>query len=267
MKCRGREAHGNGMEILHCKLKEARVELKKLNHDEFSNISSRVIEKQVKLEGINGKFFNGDLNPNVLSRADSVNSEYKELCSVERQLFQSKARMSWYKDGDASTNFFHKNMRSQQNINRITQIHNKDGVLVEKYDDVKEVVVNFYKDLFAAKSNAPVSVVDVKNVMKKSIQDTHKHTLGKCVSSLEIEDAMLSMKVGKATGPDTYSAEFYRDAWLVIKDFVVEAIQTFFVTSHMSKFPQLYCYITLIPKVPKPQHMKDFRHIACCNTI
>ncbi|GAA0160840.1 hypothetical protein LIER_17301 [Lithospermum erythrorhizon] len=46
--------NGNGMDILHQRLKEVRGALRALNHQEFSNISFRIIEKKIELEDING---------------------------------------------------------------------------------------------------------------------------------------------------------------------------------------------------------------------
>ncbi|GAA0174926.1 hypothetical protein LIER_41816 [Lithospermum erythrorhizon] len=99
---------------------------------------------------MNEKIFYGCLDSTLLLQADELTKEYHMLYSAERQLFQSKAKMRWYRDGDANTSLFHKRMRLHQAKNRITQIHDDSGVLVKDYDRVKEVVVNFYKDLFTA---------------------------------------------------------------------------------------------------------------------
>ncbi|GAA0165972.1 hypothetical protein LIER_21237 [Lithospermum erythrorhizon] len=123
-------------------------------------------------------------------------------------------------------------MRIRQPKNRITQMHNGDGVLTDKYDEVKAIIVEYYKEFFAAKE----------------------------------EQCLRGKPQAKAPGPDGFSFEFYSDTWLVIKMSVVEAVQTFFATSKMPKYVNSTA-ISLIPKVQNPQYVKDFRHIACCNVL
>ncbi|GAA0168979.1 hypothetical protein LIER_40684 [Lithospermum erythrorhizon] len=80
----------------------------------------------------------------MLSKAAGLTSVYNSLCSAERQFYQSKARMWWYKDrGDVSTSFFHKNISLHQAKNKIMHIHNNDCILIEDYDEVKRVVSGF----------------------------------------------------------------------------------------------------------------------------
>ncbi|GAA0184256.1 reverse transcriptase [Lithospermum erythrorhizon] len=55
------------------------------------------------------------------------------------------------------------------------------------------------------------------------------------------------MKRDKAPSPDGFSLEFYKDAWSVVKDFVIRAFQHFFQTGNMPKFINSTT-LTLIPK-------------------
>ncbi|GAA0168141.1 hypothetical protein LIER_22924 [Lithospermum erythrorhizon] len=53
---------------------------------EFSNISSRVAEKQIELEGLDGKILNGDLSPDILARTTYIEAEYRRLSKAKFQL-------------------------------------------------------------------------------------------------------------------------------------------------------------------------------------
>ncbi|GAA0174923.1 hypothetical protein LIER_28208 [Lithospermum erythrorhizon] len=83
------------MNVLHLKMKPVKRELKKMNHEEFSNISSRVMEKQIALDGVNCKICGRCIEPHVLTKAAELNEEYKSLCDAEWQLYQNKSRVQW----------------------------------------------------------------------------------------------------------------------------------------------------------------------------
>ncbi|GAA0157018.1 hypothetical protein LIER_14376 [Lithospermum erythrorhizon] len=152
--------------------------------------------------------------------------------------------MQWYKEGDASTSFFHKSMRMHHSQHRIVSMRDKDGVLVTDFEQVKGIIVDFYKNLFAAPQVDTCIEVEINNL------------------ELEIEVSMLSMKKGKAPGPDGFISEFYKDSREVVKGTVVEAIQTFFATGYMPRHLNS-TIISLIRKVANPENMKDFRPISC----
>ncbi|KAK0583831.1 hypothetical protein LWI29_003604 [Acer saccharum] len=54
--------------------------------------------------------------------------------------------------------------------------------------------------------------------------------------------------------------------WHIVGDDVINAVQEFFRTGLLLK--ELNATIlTLVPKVPNPSKMMDFRLISCCNTL
>ncbi|GAA0163434.1 hypothetical protein LIER_39597 [Lithospermum erythrorhizon] len=88
-----KKKEGNRIKILHCKLKELRLKLRRLNADSFSNISSTVAEKRIMFEELNGKILADHLDPELLFKAANVEKDYKVLCDAEFQFYQSKSRM------------------------------------------------------------------------------------------------------------------------------------------------------------------------------
>ncbi|GAA0154883.1 hypothetical protein LIER_12734 [Lithospermum erythrorhizon] len=149
--------------------------------------------------------------------------------------------------------------------NRITTILNNEGHLVESYDEVKEVVVGFYKGLFSTLTDSSTIVFVVRQVVKR-IEAEDVRRLSLPITFREIEEVMLGMKNGKAPRPDGYTSEFYKGSWPMVKDVVVEAIRTFFTTGHMPKHINS-TIIALIPKVNNSHNMRDFRPISCWSTI
>ncbi|KAL2921532.1 hypothetical protein RDABS01_013023 [Bienertia sinuspersici] len=77
---------------------------------------------------------------------------------------------------------------------------------------------------------------------------------------------MNSIHGDKSTRPDGFGSYFYRDKWDIIGKDVCEAVLS------LSDFGKLLkelnnTFISLIPKVPCPTAVKEYRLVACCNTV
>jgi hypothetical protein len=62
------------------------------------------------------------------------------------------------------------------------------------------------------------------------------------------------------------TALFFKKSWPIIHGSVTEAIRSFFTSGKLLKEVNS-TIISLIPKVPNPTTVSDFRPIACCNVI
>ena len=82
----------------------------------------------------------------------------------------------------------------------------------------------------------------------------------------EIKHTLFSIHSNKAPGPDGFNAFFFKDTWIHTGNLVCNAIQEFFLIGELLKDFNT-TIITLIPKVPNPSSMGDFRPISCCNTV
>ncbi|GAA0142933.1 hypothetical protein LIER_03726 [Lithospermum erythrorhizon] len=108
--------------------------------------------------------------------------------------------------------------------------------LVSDYDAVKKIIVDFYKSLFTAPNDSPHIDCEVGKIASMRITEVEVQSLSKSVTRKEIEDTMLSMKRGKAPAPDGFTPEFYVDSWSCVKGTVIDAVETFFATTHMPRF-------------------------------
>ena len=82
----------------------------------------------------------------------------------------------------------------------------------------------------------------------------------------EIKNAIFSMNDSKAPGPDGFSSLFFKKAWSIVRSDVVKAVESFFNSGCL--LHEINCtIIALVPKVPNPRSMHDYRPISCSNTI
>ncbi|KAM2008256.1 hypothetical protein ACFX16_003170 [Malus domestica] len=98
----------------------------------------------------------------------------------------------------------------------------------------------------------PVVTIDMNEVMCSPIFD------------IEIKDAMFNMEGAKAPGPDGFQGIFFQSYWDIIAaevhGIVDECLKDDGCPSVIN-----FTNIALIPKVPNPKSVSQFRPISLCN--
>ncbi|XP_074305592.1 uncharacterized protein LOC141640811 [Silene latifolia] len=100
------------------------------------------------------------------------------------------------------------------------------------------------------------------------ITDHHgkQHILLSPFTDEEIKKTIFSIPNEKAPGPNGYSSQFFKTSWDIVGGDVCAAVHEFFRNGKLLK--QLNATnVTLIPKVPNPTTVMQFRPIACCNVV
>ena len=80
----------------------------------------------------------------------------------------------------------------------------------------------------------------------------------------EIKDALFSLNEDVAPGPDGFGGHFYQIYWDIIGVDVFQSVQEFFTSDVLANNVNSNL-IVLIPKVPGPRVMGDYRPIALAN--
>jgi hypothetical protein len=84
------------------------------------------------------------------------------------------------------------------------------------------------------------------------------------VEDAEILQAVHQLGPLKAPGPNGIPAAFYQKFWPIVQQDVLHMVKTFFHSSFLLKSLN-HTFITLIPKVPTPERVTQFRPISLCN--
>ncbi|XP_010481072.1 PREDICTED: uncharacterized protein LOC104759893 [Camelina sativa] len=100
-----------------------------------------------------------------------------QLCAAFREeelYWKQKSRVTWLKEGDRNTKFFHATTKQRRARNRICSIMNKDGALVEMEDGIEYVATQYFQDLFFASSISGVEEVlrPVKTKVTLEVNDS-----------------------------------------------------------------------------------------------
>ncbi|XP_059292392.1 uncharacterized protein LOC132045832 [Lycium ferocissimum] len=86
------------------------------------------------------------------------------------------------------------------------------------------------------------------------------------VTDDEIIEAIKSMPKEKAPGVYGFPIEFFTKNWDTVKEDVLAAVKQFYATGELAPMINTTA-ITLIPKIPSPTKLKDYRPISCCTTL
>jgi hypothetical protein len=132
---------------------------------------------------------------------------------------------------------------------------------------MKEKIRGFYMKLMGSAADS-LPMLDRNVVLRGPILTQHQQEL-LCseITSTKVKNALFGMDSAKAPGIDGFNVYFFKTTWNIIGDIVIATIGEFFRIGFMPRITN-NTYVTLVPKVPNPTSIKNFRLIAfCCSVI
>ncbi|KAM1735540.1 hypothetical protein ACFX12_014001 [Malus domestica] len=152
------------------------------------------------------------------------------------------------------------------------QLREQEKLLLKSYSDAILAEESFFKQkarvqwLKSGDRNSSYFFKVLNNLIKNPLSCEMVNPLCCEVTRDEIKDVCFFMNPNKAPGPDGFNGMFFRKAWPVIGGDIIRAVKEFFSSGKLLKEFNT-TIITLVPKVPNPSTMGDFRPISCCNTM
>ncbi|XP_022014769.1 uncharacterized protein LOC110914278 [Helianthus annuus] len=227
------------------------------------NLHKKVETLRLKLDEIQQSI---DRDPNNVELQVAEREAGRDLLEAsldEERFLKQKSKVDWLRDGDSNSAFFHSSLKIRNHFSRIDVIKDPDGNLFEG-DAVFQPFVNHYQKFFG--SQGDISLSPAPDLFSKIIDPQKASHMIRPITVEEVKKAMFSIGIDKAPGPDGYSAAFFKSAWPIIGNDVTCAILDFFETGKLLQELN-HTTIVLIPKVPTPATVVDYRPIACCNVL
>ncbi|GJX72277.1 RNA-directed DNA polymerase, eukaryota [Tanacetum coccineum] len=138
-----------------------------------------------------------------------------------------------------------------------------DGIWVESPALVKNAFYEHFKCRF---EQPGMNDILLDREFTNRISSDQAVDLESAVSKEEIKRAVWDCGIDKSLGPDGFTFGFYRRYWNLIEGDVVNAVTWFF---HHGRIPNRgnSSFITLIPKIPNANMVKDFRPISLNGSV
>jgi len=188
--------------------------------------------------------------------------ELSEALKSEEMFWKQKSRVFWLREGDMNTKFFHALTKQRRARNKITQLVDEDGNIVEDDEGLVAIATSYFRQIF--ESSDPEEIEEALAHVPTTITGAMNDDLTAPVSEWEIKLALFAMHPEKAPGPDGMTALFYQKFWDIVKEDLTLMVNKFLFEGTMANGLN-DTNICLIPKVTKPNAMTQFRPISLCN--
>lgn len=248
------------------KLKDLKNHIREFSRDNFSNLEKRVKEAHSIVIDLQEQLL---VNPSpglgLLERR--ANAKWKTLVMAEEAFLYQRSRVTWIKEGDMNSAYFHRMASSRQAINHIHFLIDNAGNRLESQGDIESHCVNYFSNLLCDNEETiQFEPGDIASLLDFKCSNSQRFELDKCFIAEEIKAVVFSLPRNKTAGPDGYSAEFFKACWPVVGGELVEAVMEFFTSGQLLKQWNATTII-LIPKIPNTSLTSDFRPISLCNTV
>ncbi|KAL2943863.1 hypothetical protein RDABS01_032210, partial [Bienertia sinuspersici] len=178
---------------------------------------------------------------------------------------QQKEKIHWLQAGDSNSKVFYNSLKTRTSKNTINRLMNNQGQWVEDMGSITAAFTQFYTELLKGSDFRTPLLDEITNLGGK-LSEKHKLLLNCSFTDKEIKQAMFSIPSNKAPGLDGYNNHFFKSAWHIVGGDVIKAIRDFFSTGKLLKEVSVTT-LTMVPKVPTPSTVVEFRPIACCSTV
>lgn len=252
--------YGRPMNVVWKKLKRFQPMIKKMakpladNHDNIKQARQDLSQTQMQLEA-------DRMNPSRISKVRKCNDDLVGWQEIEETVLRQRAKLNWMRWGDGNKKYFHATIKSRKNSNGIHTLQIESGVVLKDVVNIEEEVLKFYEKLMATADRVR-NDIDV-SVMREGPQlnnDQHK-TLIAPVTEQEVVNALKNIDDLKSPGIDGYGAYFFKKAWTVVRNDVLNSVDDLFLNERI--FKEAKCtLVSLIPKNKEASMIKEYRPIS-----
>lgn len=148
-------------------------------------------------------------------------------------------------------------------LNRITKLKDELGLWRETYEEIREVIVNYFDNLFRASSTND-QLSDRDEVHR--VTDEQNENLAAPVTDDEVKETVFTMHKEKAPGLEGLNPTFFQAYWDIVGRDVIMFCRKFFETGGLPRGVNS-TLICLIPKDKYPKQITDLRPISLCNVL
>ena len=128
---------------LSSKLKSMMGSLRQWSKEHFGFVTKELEQAKTELEQLL-------MQDPVGNQVAIKHIQYKmdELLYREEMMWLQRSRISWLREGDRNTNFFHRKAAWRAKKNKIRRLKAEDGRYIENKKEMEEMATTFFKNLY-----------------------------------------------------------------------------------------------------------------------
>ncbi|KAL5793491.1 hypothetical protein ACOSP7_002085 [Xanthoceras sorbifolium] len=174
--------------------------------------------------------------------------------------------VQWLKDGNSNSKFFHAQATSRRANNRMVGLFDVHGIWQETPVALEEIIQSYYTNIFTSSLPSNEHLAAVLDCVNPCISPSMNHLLDRAFTPHEVKAALFNMFSTKVSRLDGMPALFYQKYWDRVGGLVTTACLRCLNDGRSVKALNS-TLIVLIPKIPNPTRIVDFRPISLCNVI
>ncbi|XP_059451054.1 uncharacterized protein LOC132181841 [Corylus avellana] len=196
--------------------------------------------------------------------AKKIMKELQLLTDQEDIRWSQRAKVTWLKNRDKNTRFYHECANARKRKNFIGEILDETGQEWNNTEKVEMAFVTYFSRLFSAGEQGDMEQC-LQHLSLRVTREMNTDLL-KEFSKDEISTALMQMGPLKAPSPDGFTTGFFQKHWSTMGDEVCNVVLDIL---NSGKMPDELnsTHIVLIPKVKNPSCVTEFRPISLCNVI
>jgi hypothetical protein len=184
------------------------------------------------------------------------------LAAVERARRRQASRITWLKEGDADTRFFHLKANARRRKNHIHTLQS-DTTVHTTHDEKSELLHSHFSSILGSISERDATI----NWSAVRRPDVTLDSLDLPFTAAEIWEAIKDSPAEKAPGPDGFNGVFYRRCWTIIRTEIVAAFDHLYRLGGGDFASLNRAMVCLLPKKNQAVRVKDYRPISLIHSF
>ena len=183
---------GSKMYQFQQKLKNLKAVIKNWNTFVFSNIFQEIKILERKMEETQQKIITGGRTEELAAQEQELHKLLEERRKQEEILWRQKSRITWLKEGERNTKFFHKSTIQRRMQNRIPHITNQQGAQTEQQEEIEQVLLDYFQSMQQEDHTVDrqPAINQISQLIPKQVTAEHNKMLLRPVSPQEVDLAM-----------------------------------------------------------------------------
>lgn len=129
----------------------------------------------------------------------------------DHDYWKQRSKVTWLKDGDRNTKFFHRKASNRRAKNRLRGLYDNHGVWQSSDKGIEKVVLGYFSNMFKAVDSDVDHMHSVVNLIQPRVTTEMNSDLCAPYTALEVRVALFQMYPTKSPGPDGMPPLFFSE--------------------------------------------------------